>query len=62
VEEIREIIIAEAKAYLEKHPELREQEPGDKPRHSNHDIYAGKDGRISGGWFDVDDYFDSEVY
>jgi hypothetical protein len=53
IEIIRNVIISEAKKYLETH--LTKKELGDKPRNSVRDLYLGSSGKKSGGWYDIDE-------
>ncbi len=57
---IRNIILEEARRYLEKHPESQVTLSKDKPRRANQDIYVGRNGHKCGGWFDVDEYFSAK--
>ena len=58
VTEIREIIIAEANKYLEKHELSDVYQSIDKPKRINHDIYAGSNRTKSRDYFDIDNPFD----
>ena len=60
VDLIRNIILEEAQKYLKKHPESEVKAMKDKPRRTNQDIYVGRDGHKCGGWFDVDEYFNTK--
>ena len=61
IDEIRDLIISEAHKYIKEHKlDLKKVESIDKPRHTNIDIYAGRDTKRSGDWFNIDDCFGGE--